>query len=90
MNRDQDLLDPYGFGQSMVMGLRVIEAPLRPRYVLPDDVPPPKGMTRDEFAAWSRRVCGVVCNIKPGHALVLYGHTVIAHPADVAGLRCWV
>ena len=30
-----------------------------PRYTLPADVPPPPGMTRDDFAAWSLRVCGI-------------------------------
>ena len=39
-------------------GHRILVEPLRPRYVLPDDVSPPPGMTRDEFADWSRRVCG--------------------------------
>lgn len=39
-------------------GVTVQVEPLRQRYSLPADVPPPKGMTRDEFDAWSRRVCG--------------------------------
>lgn len=35
----------------------VVERPVQ-RYKLPSDVPPPTGMTREEFDAWSRRVCG--------------------------------
>jgi len=41
-----------------VYGLPVHVEPKRPRYVLPPDVPPPTGMTRAEFASWSRMVCG--------------------------------
>lgn len=39
-------------------GIRVHVEPLRPRYTLPIDVPPPTDMTRDQFDEWSRRVCG--------------------------------
>lgn len=34
------------------------EPDLAPRYVLPDDVPPPVGMTREQFSEWSWRTCG--------------------------------
>jgi hypothetical protein len=42
----------------------IIEQP-KPRYVLPDDVPPPKGMTREEFNEWSLSVCGYMPSIIP-------------------------
>lgn len=41
-----------------INGMAVIVEPLYQRYVLPADVPPPPGMTRDEFNDWSRHVCG--------------------------------
>lgn len=53
------------------MGMRVVASPDQPRYTLPDDVPPPPGMTRAEFAAWSRVVCGVVNILPPGHIYIL-------------------
>lgn len=39
-------------------GFDVRVEPRRPRYELPLDVPPPPGMSRAEFAAWSISVCG--------------------------------
>lgn len=50
--------DPFWLGFGTFGGIKIIEEPKRPRYVLPDDVPPPPGMTRAEFAAWSAEVCG--------------------------------
>lgn len=41
-----------------IFGMRIHVEPLRQRYTLPDDVPPPAGMTREQFNEWSRRVCG--------------------------------
>ena len=41
-----------------MFGMKVYIESLRPRYTLPNDVPPPKGMTREDFDAWSREVCG--------------------------------
>jgi hypothetical protein len=40
-----------------LFGMKIIVEPLRPRYTLPDDVPTGGG-TREEFADWSKRVCG--------------------------------
>lgn len=40
-----------------LFGMKIIVEPLRPRYTLPDDVPTGGG-TREEFAEWSKRVCG--------------------------------
>lgn len=42
----------------ILYGMRVVVEPLRMRYALPADVPPPTGMTRVEFDSWSRAVCG--------------------------------
>lgn len=42
----------------MIYGVTVHVEPLRQRYKLPNDVPPPTGMTREQFDEWSRRVCG--------------------------------
>ena len=39
-------------------GLKVLIEPQRQRYTLPADVPPPPGMSREQFNDWSRRVCG--------------------------------
>lgn len=50
---------------NFIQGLRVHIEPPRPRYVLPADVPPPPGMTREEFDAWSRRVCGYGSSLIP-------------------------
>lgn len=59
---------------SCLAGLPVIVEPERPRYTLPADVPPPPGMTRDEFAQWSRRVCGIQAPLIPdGQMLSLAG-----------------
>lgn len=41
-----------------IYGLEVVVEPQYPRYTLPADVPPPPGMTREQFDAWSREVCG--------------------------------
>lgn len=41
-----------------LFGDRVFVEKPRQRYILPGDVPPPPGMTREEFDQWSRRVCG--------------------------------
>jgi hypothetical protein len=51
-------VDPFGLGFGSFAGIKIIEEAKHPRYVLPDDVPPPPGMTRAEFAAWSAEVCG--------------------------------
>jgi R67 dihydrofolate reductase len=48
------------------------------RYVLPDDVPPPTGMTRAEFSAWSLRVCGEA----PGPVVRLHLTDFAQHDAD--------
>lgn len=59
---------------SYLNGLPVMVEPERPRYTLPADVPPPTGMTRDEFAQWSRRVCGIQAPLIPdGQVLNLAG-----------------
>ena len=42
----------------ILFGQRVHIEQLRPRYVLPADVPPGTGSTRKEFEEWSMRVCG--------------------------------
>ena len=49
----------------MLYGERVHIEKLRPRYVLPDDVPPGTGSTREEFAEWSARVCGYAKPLLP-------------------------
>lgn len=73
------------FGLKSNMGMRVIEAAEHPRYTLPADVPPPTGMTRAEFDAWSRRVCGMVSPIPRGTAYFFNGCMVI-HPRDAVML----
>lgn len=69
-----------------LFGMTVVAAPLHPRYVLPADVPPPPGMTRAEFNAWSRHVCGMTCTVPRGAAYVIGGKSVVVHPYDVARL----
>lgn len=71
-------LDPFGlpaFGvRPSLFGTPVVIEQPRPRYVLPDDVPPPTGMTREEFAAWSVRVCGYAPPfLKDGDVMTLSG-----------------
>jgi hypothetical protein len=41
-----------------------------PRYTLPPDVPPPTGMTREDFAAWSKETCGCMPSILPDNAML--------------------
>lgn len=47
----------FNLGKSLYGTEVLVEKPV-PRYVLPDDVPPPKGMTREEFNRWAFDVCG--------------------------------
>lgn len=44
-------------------GVKIVCAPMHPKYVLPQNVPPPTGMTRDEFHEWSKKFCGEYCMI---------------------------
>ena len=77
--------DPFGLGS--FLGMRFVESPDVPRYTLPADVPPPPGMTRAEFAAWSRKVCGVTNIVPPGQAVVLRGlNMTVMRPSDIAKL----
>lgn len=78
--RDLELprFDPFGLppfcSRSTLMGMPVVIEDPRPRYTLPDDVPPPTGMTRAEFAAWSIQVCGYAPTfLKDGDVLTLHG-----------------
>lgn len=84
MSVSRDLRDSFGLGG--FLGMRIIESPDLPRYTLPADVPPPRGMTRAAFAAWSREVCGVINLVPPGQAYVIGGHTVHMNPRDVLKL----
>jgi len=77
------LMDPFGLGS--FFGMRVVEAREFPRYTLPDDVPPPPGMTRAEFAAWSREVCGMTSLLPKGTVLMFNNH-LMARPSDVVKL----
>lgn len=77
--RDIELprFDPFGLpafnARPYILGMPVVIEQPRPRYVLPADVPPPTGMTRDEFAAWSKEWCG---HAEP---LMLDGHVMNLH-----------
>ncbi len=79
----RSLIDPLGLGT--FMGMRIVEAPTHPRYTLPDDVPPPPGMTRAEFAAWSREVCGVTSVVPRGQAYIVNG-VALVRPEDAVRL----
>jgi len=50
-------------------GVRIIRAAMHPNYSLPSDVPPPTGMTRDEFRDWSKKYCGESCTVEEGKML---------------------
>lgn len=76
--------DPFGLHS--FLGMRIVEAPTYPRYTLPDDVPPPPGMTRAEFAAWSREVCGVTCVLPRGQVFLLNNSIAMVRPQDVVKL----
>ena len=54
-------------------GLKIQAMPDRPKYILPLDVPPPKGMTREEFNAWSLDVCGHYNPISDGEVIQMFG-----------------
>lgn len=70
-----------------LMGHRIhVEHP-RPRYVLPDDVPPPTGMTREEFADWSLRVCGSQQPILRDNEVYQVGSTFCMNAATYERLR---
>ena len=78
--RDLELprFDPFGLppfcSRSSLLGMPVVIEDPRPRYTLPDDVPPPTGMTRAEFAEWSLRVCGYAPTfLRDGDVLTLHG-----------------
>ena len=75
--------DPFGLHS--FLGMRIVEAATYPRYTLPDDVPPPPGMTRAEFAAWSREVCGVTCVLPRGQVFLMNGVALI-RPEDAVKL----
>lgn len=53
-----------------LFGMKVHVAPEYPRYTLPKDVPPPPGMTRQEFAEWSAKVCGT-CSVLPDNIAIV-------------------
>lgn len=57
-------------------GVDIIVEPLRQRYALAPDVPPPPGMTREEFGAWSRRVCGFMAPLIPDNQTIVMGGKV--------------
>ena len=58
----------------MLSQINIVVEQLRPRYVLPLDVPPPTGMTREEFEEWSRKVCGYQDSIlSDGQVLLMEG-----------------
>lgn len=73
------------FGLKSFMGMRIVEAAEFPRYTLPADVPPPTGMTRAEFDAWSRRVCGMVSPIPRG-TVYCFGNNIVLNPYDAVML----
>lgn len=63
------MIDPYS-GQT-IFGMKLVVVQSQPRYVLPADVPPPTGMTREEFASWSIRFCGrASSSMKDGQLMV--------------------
>lgn len=76
-------------GIGMVGGIRIIESPDRPRYVLPEElitgVPWPPGF-RDEINAWSLSFLGTVNLIKAGTLLILPGNIAMMRPEDVASI----
>jgi hypothetical protein len=58
----------------MGIPIRTVVEPLRQRYTLPDDVSPPPGMTRAEFNAWSKQVCGYASpTLKDGQVMHISG-----------------
>jgi hypothetical protein len=86
------LLSPRSFG-----GIRVIEAPVVPRYELTAEwlVKPtdkhdgvrwdPK--LREETNRWSREFLGTTCMVAPGTAYMIAGGYSIMHPRDVVKIN---
>lgn len=67
--------------------INIIMETQRPRYTLPDDVPPPPNMTREEFDAWSRRVCGYQASLIPDNEIMKTPHGLIVNAATWQRLR---
>ena len=67
-------MTPFSFN-----GHPVYISPDVPRYVLPEGVPQPTGMSRDEFAIWSANVCGVSNLLKDGE-VTMVSSTLFMNP----------
>jgi hypothetical protein len=79
--------DPFGVG--MFGGIKVIESPDRPRYVLPAEIIPgvpwPPGF-RDEINAWSLAFLGAYNLVPRGTAYMIAGQYAVMRPQDVVKL----
>lgn len=61
------------FTHGPLAGITITVEQRRARYNLPDDVPPGTGSTREEFAEWSKRVCGYSDPLIPDGQMVGIG-----------------
>lgn len=77
--------DPFGLG--VFAGIKIVESPDLPRYVLPLEVIPgvpwPPGF-RDEINQWSRAYLGTTNMVPPGVVYMIGGTMAVMRPRDAA------
>jgi hypothetical protein len=85
-----DSFDLFGLrGPGTFAGLKIIESPDRPRYVLPEELMPgipwPPGF-RDDINRWSRSFLGTTNMLPFGTAYMLAGGYTVMRPEHVVQL----
>lgn len=71
---------------NQLSGIKVVIAPRKPRYVLPDDLPLPP-LFRESFNSWSEEYLGNVETVADGVAVRPDANTMVVNARTYAVLR---